>query len=90
MAAFADLAKAPPEFLPLLIRLLDDFDASPFTITFDRISERRAVTLRGGDGLAEAKQFQASVAEYLKEKRFPYFGNPFRPRILRSIIIGMA
>ena len=40
------LHTAPPEWLPATIAALDSFAAAPFPLRFDRIENRKAVTLR--------------------------------------------
>lgn len=43
---FVDLEEWDTEFIPVLCRVLDGFEANVFDVCFDRIVERRAVTLR--------------------------------------------
>jgi 2'-5' RNA ligase len=56
-----DLHYAPPEWLPATIAALGNFAAAPFPLRFDRIENRKAVTLRTRDPLAEARAASASV-----------------------------
>lgn len=53
-----DLHYAPPEWLPATIVALGSFAAAPFPLAFDRIENRKAVTLRTREPLAEARGFQ--------------------------------
>ena len=66
-----DLAVAPPVWLPALIAALDGFEGEAFPIAFDRIEERKAVTLRTRAPLAEARAFQAALLRSLLERRAP-------------------
>jgi 2'-5' RNA ligase len=66
-----DLHYAPPEWLPAVVAALDSFDAPAFPLTFDRIENRKAVTLRTRAPLAEARAFQASLVRHLLERRAP-------------------
>jgi 2'-5' RNA ligase len=66
-----DLHYAPPEWLPAVIAALDSFDAPAFPLVFDRIENRKAVTLRTRAQLAEARAFQASLVRHLLERRAP-------------------
>ncbi|KTE10069.1 hypothetical protein [Sphingopyxis sp. H115] len=53
-----DLHYAPPEWLPATIAALDTFVAAPFPLRFDRIENRKAVTLRTRGPLAGARAFR--------------------------------
>lgn len=66
-----DLHHAPPEWLPAVIAALDGLDASAFPLSFDRIENHKAVTLRTRDPLAEARAFQAALVRHLLERRAP-------------------
>ncbi|NML07306.1 2'-5' RNA ligase family protein [Sphingomonas sp. G-3-2-10] len=66
-----DLHYAPPEWLPQVIAALDGFDAPAFPLAFDRIENRKAVTLRTRDPLAQARAFQAALVRHLLERRAP-------------------
>ncbi|WBY07190.1 2'-5' RNA ligase family protein [Sphingomonas sp. 7/4-4] len=66
-----DLHYAPPEWLPAVIAALDSFDAPAFPLAFDRIENRKAVTLRTRAPLAEARGFQASLVRHLLEHKAP-------------------
>nr|WP_294813444.1 2'-5' RNA ligase family protein [uncultured Sphingomonas sp.] len=66
-----DLHYAPPEWLPQVIAALDSFDAPAFPLAFDRIENRKAVTLRTRAPLAEARAFQASLVRHLLEHKAP-------------------
>ena len=50
-----DLHYAPPEWLPATIAALGSFAAAPFPLRFDRIENRKAVTLRTREPLAGAR-----------------------------------
>ncbi len=60
-----DLHHVPPEWLPATIAALDGFVAAPFALRFDRIENRKAVTLRTRDPLAEARAFQKALQNHL-------------------------
>ena len=66
-----DLHHAPPEWLPAVIAALDSFTAAPFPLAFDRIENRKAVTLRTRAPLTEARAFQAALLRHLLEHRAP-------------------
>ena len=66
-----DLHHAPPEWLPAIVAALDAFAGAPFGLTFDRIENRKAVTLRTRDPLMEARAFQAALVRHLLEHRAP-------------------
>lgn len=66
-----DLAVAPPEWLPAVIGALDAFEGRSFPLAFDRVEERKAVTLRTRAPLAEARAFQQSLVGFLVERRVP-------------------
>lgn len=66
-----DLHHAPPDWLVRVIAALDSFEGAAFTLTFDRIENRKAVTLRTREPLAEARTFQAALVRHLLEARAP-------------------
>ncbi len=66
-----DLYYAPPEWLPATIAALDGFAAPPFPLRFDRIANRRAVTLRARDPLAGARAFQKALQNHLLSREGP-------------------
>ncbi|RHW17694.1 hypothetical protein D1610_09655 [Sphingomonas gilva] len=66
-----DLHHAPPQWLPAVKQALDVFDAASFPLAFDRIENRKAVTLRTRAPLAEARAFQAALVRHLVERRAP-------------------
>lgn len=65
LASLFDLHYAPPEWLPAVIAALDSFKGAPFPLTFDRIENRKAVTLRTRAPLAEARAFQKALVTHL-------------------------
>jgi hypothetical protein len=71
----AHLALRPPlcaaEWLPATIAALDSFAAAPFALRFDRIENRKAVTLRTRDPLAEARAFQKALVNHLLREKAP-------------------
>lgn len=71
LASLFDLHHAPPDWLPRVIAALDSFDGSAFPLRFDRIENRKAVTLRTREPLAEARAFQAALVRHLLEQRAP-------------------
>ncbi len=66
-----DLHYAPPEWLAQVIAALDGFEAPSFPLAFDRIENRKAVTLRTRAPLAEARAFQAALVRHLLERKAP-------------------
>ncbi|NIJ21362.1 2'-5' RNA ligase [Sphingomonas naasensis] len=66
-----DLHYAPADWLPRIIAALDSFSAPPFPLAFDRIENRKAVTLRTREPLVEARAFQAALVRHLLERRAP-------------------
>ncbi|MBY8828838.1 2'-5' RNA ligase family protein [Hephaestia mangrovi] len=66
-----DLHRAPPDWLAKVIAALDSFDGAAFPLAFDRIENRKAVTLRTRDPLAQARAFQAALVRHLLEARAP-------------------
>jgi len=66
-----DLHHAPPDWLPRTIAALDGFSGPAFPLAFDRIENRKAVTLRTNEPLAEARAFQAALVRHLLEQRAP-------------------
>jgi len=66
-----DLHHAPPEWLAQIIAALDGFSAPAFPLAFDRIENRKAVTLRTREPLAEARAFQAALVRHLLERKAP-------------------
>jgi len=66
-----DLHHAPPDWLPRTIAALDSFSGPDFPLAFDRIENRKAVTLRNNDPLPEARAFQAALVRHLLEQRAP-------------------
>ena len=71
LATLFDLHQKPPEWLPAVIAALDSFDGPAFPLLFDRIENRKAVTLRNRAPLAEARAFQAALVRHLVEQRAP-------------------
>ncbi|MBX7482786.1 2'-5' RNA ligase family protein [Qipengyuania qiaonensis] len=66
-----DLHHAPPDWLPATIAALDGFAASSFPLRFDRIENRKAVTLRSRESLAEARAFQQALVNHLLAAKAP-------------------
>ncbi|MDB5678409.1 2'-5' RNA ligase family protein [Sphingomonas bacterium] len=66
-----DLYRAPPDWLPQVIAALDSFAGAAFPLVFDRIENRKAVTLRTRDPLPEARAFQAALVRHLLDRRAP-------------------
>lgn len=66
-----DLSAAPSDWLPKVLAAMNLFDGACFPLVFDRIEERRAVTLRTRNPLAEARAFQADLLRFLLEHRVP-------------------
>ena len=66
-----DLHHVPPEWLPATIAALDSFVAAPFPLRFDRIENRKAVTLRTRGALAEARAFQKALVNHLLAAKAP-------------------
>lgn len=66
-----DLHRAPEDWLPATIAALNTFEGPPFPLAFDRIENRKAVTLRSRAPLPEARAFQAALVRHLLECRAP-------------------
>ncbi len=66
-----DVHYAPPEWLPAVVAALDSFEGPAFPLTFDRIENRKAVTLRTRAPLAEARGVQAALVRHLLERKAP-------------------
>lgn len=66
-----DLHHAPPDWLPKVVAALDSFEGASFPLVFDRIENRKAVTLRTRAPLPEARAFQAALVRHLLEQRAP-------------------
>jgi 2'-5' RNA ligase len=66
-----DLHYARPEWLGQVIAALDTFDAPAFPLAFDRIENRKCVTLRTRAPLPEARAFQAALVRHLLEHKAP-------------------
>lgn len=66
-----DLHHAPPGWLAAVQAALASFDAPPFPVRFDRIENRKAVTLRTRDPLAPARAFQAALVRHLLDCKAP-------------------
>src|SRR5689334_722257 len=60
-----DPHNAPPEWLPAIIAALDAFQGTAFPLAFDRIENRKAVTLRTRAPLSEARAFQTALVRPL-------------------------
>lgn len=71
LASLFDLHCAPPEWLPAVIAALDSLDAPTFPLAFDRIENRKAVTLRSRAPLAEGRAFQSALVRHLLACRAP-------------------
>ena len=69
----AYLALRPPHCAARLAardhRRADGFAAAPFPLRFDRIENRKAVTLRTRDPLAEARAFQKALVNHLLREK---------------------
>jgi RNA 2',3'-cyclic 3'-phosphodiesterase len=66
-----DLAAAPAEWLPSVVAALDRFAGVAFPLCFDRIEERKAVTLGTRDPLDDARAFQSGLLHHLIAARAP-------------------
>jgi 2'-5' RNA ligase len=66
-----DLHHAPPEWLGQVIAALASFAGPAFPLAFDRIENRKAVTLRTRAPLIEARAFQAALVRHLLACKAP-------------------
>ncbi|WP_287939115.1 hypothetical protein [Sphingopyxis sp.] len=66
-----DLHHVPSDWLPATIAALDSFAAAPFPLRFDRIENRKAVTLRTRGALTEARAFQKALVNHLLAAKAP-------------------
>ena len=71
LASLFDLYRAPPEWLPAVVAALDSLDSPAFPLAFDRIENRKCVTLRNRGPLAEARAFQTALIRHLLAHRAP-------------------
>lgn len=71
-----DLGYAPDYALPAIIELLRRFEGNPFPLIFDRIEERKAVTLRSSLGLVDAVRCQRRLIDHLVSAKFPVRAKP--------------
>jgi len=71
LATLFDLHYAPPEWLPEVIAALDSFEGTAFPLAFDRIENRKAVTLRTRALLTEARAFQGALVRHLLKRKAP-------------------
>ena len=72
LVSLFDLHQAPPDWLPRVNAALDSFDGPAFPLAFDRIENRKAVTLRSRTPLPEARAFQAALVRHLLENQAPF------------------
>jgi len=66
-----DLHYVAPDWLPAVIAALDSFAAPAFPLSFDRIENRKAVTLRSRAPLPEARAFQKALVQHLLACKAP-------------------
>jgi len=71
LVSLLDLHYAPPDALPATIAALDSFEGTAFPLLFDRIENRKAVTLRTRDPLPQARAFQKALINHLLACRAP-------------------
>lgn len=71
LVSLFDLHYAPPDWLGQVIAALDSFDGPAFPLAFDRIENRKAVTLRTRDPLTQARAVQAALIRHLLERKAP-------------------
>lgn len=71
MLSLFDLHYAPPEWLSAVIAALERFEGSAFPLAFDRIENRKAVTLRTRDPLTQARAFQKALVNHLLAQKAP-------------------
>ena len=69
-----DLARFPAKVLPWLVAGMHGFEADAFRLVFDRIVERRCVTLRGSEPMRGFEAFQVSLISFLEAQGFRLFG----------------
>lgn len=71
-----DLAYYPAQALPWLLSAMEGFGADAFRLAFDRVAERRCVTLRSSEPMRGFDEFQASLTAFLGAKGVRLFGRP--------------
>jgi 2'-5' RNA ligase len=71
LVSLFDLHRAPSDWLPRVIAALDSFDGPAFPLRFDRIENRKAVTLRARDPLAQARTVQRALVDHLLAHNAP-------------------
>ena len=65
------VVNANEDHAPATIAALDGFAAAPFPLRFDRIENRKAVTLRTRDPLTGARAFQKALVNHLLARKAP-------------------
>ncbi|MBW8753358.1 MAG: hypothetical protein JF595_04295 [Sphingomonadales bacterium] len=81
---FVDLAEWPPEFVAVLRRAMEGFEADAFDVCCDRMVERGAVTLRSGKRQAGARLLQKCLMAHLAARDFGFFGKAPDPHVTIS------
>jgi 2'-5' RNA ligase len=81
---FVDLAEWPAEFVAVLCRAMEGFEADVFDVCCDRIVERRAVTLRSRKRQAGARLLQKRLMAHLQARDFGFFGEAPDPHVTVS------
>ena len=81
---FVDLEEWDAEFILVLRRVMDGFEAGVFDVCFDRLAERSAVTLRFGKQQTGARVLQKLLTAHLEARDFRFFGKTPDPHVTIS------
>lgn len=79
--ALVDLAEWPEDFIPAFHRTMEGFEAGVFDVQFDRIVERKAVTLRGSKRQKGALALQWLLRAHFEARDFRFFGAAPDPHV---------
>ncbi len=79
-----DLDEVPAEAMRRLKQVMRDYDDCVVPLFFDRLEERRAVTLRSRNPPVEMAALQSRLVAFLTDRGFHFFGAPPVPHMTIS------
>lgn len=79
--ALVDLVEWSEDFIPAFQRTMEGFDAGVFDVQFDRIVERKAVTLRSSKRQKGALALQWLLRAHFEAREFRFFGAAPDPHV---------
>jgi RNA 2',3'-cyclic 3'-phosphodiesterase len=79
--ALVDLTEWSDEFIPAFHRTMEGFEAGVFDVQFDRIVERKAVTLRASRRQKGALALQWLLRAHFEARDFRFFGKAPDPHV---------